>query len=55
MVYESGRETSVDEFLQKTGLRDMLAEIKDSKERFLLYCKYFEALVAYHRFLGGRD
>ena len=29
--------------------------IGDSKEKFLLFCKYMEALVAYHRFYGGKE
>ena len=30
-------------------------EIKDSKKLFLLFTKYVEALVAYHKYYGGRD
>jgi CRISPR-associated protein Csm2 len=55
MVYEAGRTEAVKKFLEKTGLLDIHKEINDSKEKFLLYHKYFESLVAYHRFLGGSD
>jgi CRISPR type III-A-associated protein Csm2 len=55
MLYESGREPAVSDFFKKSGLLDMVNEIKDDKSKFLLFCRYLEALVAYHRFLGGRD
>jgi CRISPR-associated protein Csm2 len=55
MVYEAGRDRSVRDFLEKSQLLDMLGEIRGSKEKFLLFSRYFEALVAYHRFLGGVD
>jgi CRISPR-associated protein Csm2 len=55
MVYEAGREPSVKAFLDKSGLLKYLREIDGSKKNFLLFCRYFEALVAYHRFLGGAD
>lgn len=41
-------------FFNKTGLLGMVGEIKDSRKKFLDYCKYFEALVAYHKFYGGK-
>ena len=41
-------------FFQETGLLNMVKEIGDSKEKFLEYCKYFEALVAYHKYYGGK-
>jgi CRISPR-associated protein Csm2 len=55
MVYEAGREDSVKTFLDKSGLLDMLRGISGSRKNFLLFCRYFEALVAYHRFFGGKD
>ncbi len=41
-------------FFRETGLLDMVEQIGDSREKFLDYCKYFEALVAYHKFYGGK-
>ena len=59
MVYEAGRETgtdkSVKEFIHESHLLEMVKQVKGEKERFLLFSRYFEALVAYHRFLGGQD
>lgn len=40
-------------FFKRTELLDMVGNIGDSREKFLNYCKYFEALVAYHKFYGG--
>lgn len=56
-AYESAREPSVREFLELSNLLNLLKEvIKDgSKEKFELLARYFESLVAYHRFFGGKS
>lgn len=54
IVYESGRETSVKDFVQKAKILEELKKVKDSKSQFLLFCRYMEALVAYRKF-SGRD
>ena len=54
MAYEAGRERSVKEFLDITGLMVLVDSIS-SFEQFRLYCRYAEALVAYFKFYGGRD
>lgn len=41
-------------FFKETALLDMVTQIGDSRQAFLDYCKYFEALVAYHKFYGGK-
>lgn len=53
MIYDAGRDRQVAYFLKETGLLDIVSKIKDSRKKFLDYCKYFEALVAYHKFYGG--
>ena len=55
MLYEAGREDSVRSFLEKSKLLDELREIGGERKKFLLFCRYFEALVAYHKFYGGKD
>lgn len=55
IAYEAGRDKIVCEFVDKAGLMRHIGDIKDSKEQALLFCKYMEALVAYHRYHGGRD
>lgn len=55
IVYEAGREPTVREFVEEADLLGVLDDIGDSKERFLLFCHYMEALVAYRKFLGKND
>ena len=54
-VYQAGREDLVKRFVEKTGVLDILKDIKGSRESFLTYCRYMEALVAFHRYYGGKD
>lgn len=51
----AGREKVVKKFVVKTALIEGIDEIKGDKEKFMRYAKYLEALVAYHRFYGGKD
>ena len=55
MIYEAGRDRNVSGFLQAAKLIDMIGEIGRDRKSFLLYCKYFESLIAYFKFYGGRD
>lgn len=56
LVYEYGRnEDGVQDFLKKAELIEKVKDIGDSREDLLLFCKYMEALVAYHRYQGGKD
>jgi CRISPR type III-A-associated protein Csm2 len=55
MVYEAGREVAVKAFLEKSDLRGLLGKVGGDREKFIEFCRYFEALVAFHRFLGGKD
>lgn len=55
IVYECGREKLVKEFEEKADLLKNLEKIKGSRKNFILFYRYMEALVAYHRFQGGKD
>jgi len=56
LVYECGREPwVVKPFVVKAKLLDLLNSIGDSRQNFIEFARYMEALVAYHRFYGGRD
>lgn len=71
IVYECGRESSrdrniilighegkvgpVEEFVRCSRLLDELGKVQGSRKRFLEFSRYLEALVAYHRYLGGKD
>ena len=53
-VYEAGREKSVKDFVDKADIIRHLKRI-ETRSDLLLFCRYMEALVAYHKFNGGRD
>ena len=55
LVYQAGRERAVKEFINKTQLIDSINSIGTSLKEFEDFAKYIEALVAYHKFYGGRD
>lgn len=56
-IYESGKdqEGKVKDFVETAKILDILKEIKGEKENFLLFAHYMEALVAFHKFYGGKD
>lgn len=54
IAYEAGRERDVKKFVDKAKLLDGIDYIGSSKESFIRFSQYLEALVAYHRFYGGR-
>lgn len=54
-AYAAGRDKDVKNFVEKADLMNKINAIKDSKAELMLFCKYMESLVAYHRFHGGSD
>lgn len=55
VAYEAGRDRDVEEFVRKAQILEIINETGSSKENLVLFCNYMEALVAYHKFLGGKD
>lgn len=55
MAYESGRDDAVKDFIEKADLINKIDKIGRSKEKLLNFCHYMEALVAYHKFYGGKE
>ncbi len=55
LAYQAGRERTVKEFLQKAALLESIDEIGNDAEKYRQFARYIEALVAYHKFYGGRD
>ncbi len=55
MIYESGREATVKDFVVKTRLLDYVKMIGNDKKRYILFYRYLEALVAFHKFNGGKE
>ena len=54
-IYESGRTHSVKNFVEKADILNVIKSIGKSKKKFELFNHYMEALVAYHRYYGGKD
>lgn len=54
-MYECGREPKVKEFVQQTEILEILKEIKQRKKNYLLFSRYMEALIAFHKYYGGKE
>jgi len=57
VVYEAGRDNTdgVKKFLEKSNILNYLKSIGDNRQKFITFARYMEALVAYHRFYGGKE
>jgi len=57
IVYEAGRDNTdgVKKFLEKSNILNYIKSIGDSRQKFIAFARYMEALVAYHRFYGGKE
>ncbi len=54
-VYESGREAGVRNLVQEAGILEILKSMSGTKTDYILFNRYMEALVAFHKFYGGKD
>ena len=50
IVYAAAKDAPVRDLVDKSGLVDELKAVGNSRSNLLLFCKYMEALVAYHKF-----
>lgn len=55
IVYDAGREQAVMTFVKKTQLLEYIKGIGKSRAEMIRFAHYMEALVAYHRYYGGRE
>ena len=55
VMYECGREPMVNDLVREAQIIEILKEIGGSKKNYLLFSRYMEALVAFHRYYGGQD
>ncbi len=55
VIYESGRDGGTKEFVEKTKLLEYLKWIGNDRERLIRFTRYMEALVAFHRYFGGKE
>ncbi len=53
--YEAGRNDGVKTMIEEANLMGVLKNIKGSRENYILFNRYMEALVAFHRYHGGKD
>ena len=54
-IYEMGRDSKMKTFAQQAEILKAIDEIGNSKQKYILFSRYLEALVAYHKFYGGKD
>lgn len=55
IAYECGRDRNTKEFVDAAHLLPWLKAIGNSRAQAIRYVHYLEAIVAYHRFFGGRE
>lgn len=57
LLYQAGKDKSgtVKNFVEVANLEAIIDDIDNDLQKFADFCKYVEALVAYHKFLGGND
>ena len=56
LAYECGRDPKITKrFVEETSLLSWLKAAGHSRQKVLDYIHYVEALVAYHRYHGGKD
>lgn len=53
--YEAGREVNVKKLLETAKVFKIIGQIEDSKENYILFSRYMEALIAFRKFHGGKD
>ena len=56
-IYSAYREINKElkVFVQETYIIELLNEINGSRKNFILFAHYMEALVAFHKFYGGKE
>ena len=54
-AYEAGRDGATKSFVEKARLLQYLKGIGKDREDLIRFAHYMEALVAYHRYYGGKE
>lgn len=55
ILYQAKRERAVADFVEKSQMEKHINNIGNSITEFNKFYKYVEALVAFHKYYGGRD
>lgn len=54
-LYEAGREDTVKDLVNESHIIEVLKGVNRSKKNYILFNRYIEALVAFRKYLGGKD
>lgn len=54
-LYEAGRDTAVRNLVNEADIVEILKGINSSRKKYILFNRYMEALVAFHKYYGGKD
>lgn len=54
-LYEAGHERAVKSMLEKASVMELMKGIRGSKRNYILFNRYMEALVAFHKYYGGKE
>ncbi len=55
VAYQAGRDNKVRKFVECAAIEKEIQNIGKDIKKFYEFCRYIEALVAYHKYYGGRD
>ena len=55
LVYKVGKDKKLRPFVEKAELLEMIDGIGSSIRKYENFARYMEALVAYHKYYGGKD
>jgi len=55
VVYEMGREVSVKNFCENAHLLECINDIDGTRTSYILFARYLEALVAFRKYIIGKD
>lgn len=55
VAYQAGRERSVKDFMKQSNMKQHIEAVGTSIAKYEAFAHYVEALVAYHKFYGGKD
>ncbi len=54
-IYAAGKNAVVKDFMNRADLIRNIELIGSSRRKYILFSRYMESMVAYHRYEGGRD
>jgi CRISPR-associated protein Csm2 len=54
-LYEAGRDEAVKRLVESAGIVQLLKEVNGKRKNYIMFNRYMEALVAFHKFYGGKD